>query len=60
MDGLHTLFALDRLIFFKVEQERGTNFSQRHLLILDGHKSHISLQMLLKAKDNGIDIPYLL
>ena len=30
--------------------------SQRHLLILDGHKSHISLQVLQKARTHGLDM----
>ena len=30
--------------------------SQRHLLILDGHKSHISLQVLQKARAHGLDM----
>ena len=29
---------------------------QRHLLILDGHKSHISLQVLQKTRAHGLDM----
>ena len=26
------------------------------MIILDGHKSHISLEVLMKVKDHGIDM----
>ena len=29
-------------------------FTNRHLLILDGHKAHLTLDILTKAKKNGI------
>ncbi|MCO5567808.1 hypothetical protein L7F22_021504 [Adiantum nelumboides] len=30
--------------------------SSRHLLILDGHGSHVSMDVVAKAQDSGIDI----
>ena len=30
--------------------------SQRHLMVLDGHKSHITLDVLQKAKTCGLDM----
>ena len=40
----------------KMENEGRLSQEQRHLLILDGHKSHISMDVLLKAKEHYIDM----
>ena len=48
--------------FVMVLRGKGTlSTTSRHLLILDGHKAHLTLEVLTKAKRNGIDMcPYLL
>ena len=40
----------------KLESQEILSQKKRHLLILDGHKSHINLDILLKAKEHGIDM----
>ena len=41
---------------YKLESQEILSQEKRHLLILDGHKSHINLEILLKAKEHGIDM----
>ena len=36
--------------------KRTLSTTSRHLLILDGHKAHLTLEILTKAKRNGIDM----
>ena len=40
----------------KMESQERLSQERRHLIILDGHKSHINLEVLIKAKDHGIDM----
>ena len=40
----------------EVESQEKLSKERRLLLILDGHKSHINLEVLIKAKDHGIDM----
>ena len=40
----------------KMKTKGGQPPEERHLLILDGQKSNISLEVLMKAKENGIDM----
>ena len=40
----------------KFEKEESLSQERRHLVILDGHKSHINLKVLMIAKDHGIDM----
>ena len=43
--------------FLHVLREKGMLTStHRHLLILDGHKSHLTLDVVRNAKRNGIDM----
>ena len=43
--------------FIHYHETRGNlSHTKRMLLILDGHKSHITLEVLLKAKTHGIDM----
>ena len=43
--------------FVQFLREKGVLTSTyRHLLILDGHKAHLTLDVLTKAKRNGINI----
>ena len=51
MDSYHFMEWMDH---FKHTME--ANQSRRHLLIPDGHKNHISLEVLLKAKEHNIDM----
>ncbi|MCO5593831.1 hypothetical protein L7F22_047849 [Adiantum nelumboides] len=41
---------------FKHSIAQDMGFGQRHLLILDGHGSHVSLEVVASAHDAGIDI----
>ena len=38
------------------ETKGNLSLTKRIMLILDGHKSHITLEVLLKAKSHGIDM----
>ena len=49
MDTFHFIDWIDQFIH-KKETNKGLFHSRRHLLILDGHKSHISLEVLYKLK----------
>ena len=44
--------------FFITHHERRGSLgpTKRMLLILDGHKSHVTLEVLLKAKEHGVDM----
>ena len=43
--------------FLRYHEGRGDLFeSNRMLLILDGHKNHVTLEVLLKAKTHGLDM----
>ena len=43
--------------FIHVLREKGLlTFTNRHLLILDGHKAHLTLDVITKAKRNQIDM----
>ena len=55
MDSTHFMEWMDHFIH-KLEREEGLFQSRRHLLVLDGHKSHMNLDILIKAKDHGIDM----
>ena len=41
---------------YKMEINEGLFQCRRYLLVLDRHKSHINLNVLLKAKDYRVDI----
>ena len=55
MDTIHFMEWMDHFIH-KLESQDILSQEKRHLLILDGHKSHMSLDILLKAKEHGIDM----
>ena len=40
----------------KMESQERLSQERRHLIILHGHKFHINLEVLIKAKDHGIDM----
>ena len=43
--------------FIRILREKGNlSITQRHLLVLDGHKAHVTLEVVEKAKANGIDM----
>jgi hypothetical protein len=39
-----------------LESRRGISPTNRHLLILDGYNSHVTLDVVYKAKENGLDL----
>ena len=53
VDSIHFMEWMDHFIH-RINQG-GAPPIERHLLILDGHKSYINLEVLMKAKYNGID-----
>ena len=55
MDNIHFMEWMD-FFLHRILEEGGQLPQERHLLILDGHKSHINLEVLMKAKENGIDM----
>ena len=55
MDIIHFMKWIDHFIY-KMESEERFFQERRYLLILDGHKSHISLDVLMKAKKHEIDM----
>ena len=55
MDSTHFMEWMDHFIH-KLEKEEGLSQSRRHLLVLDGHKSDMNLDVLIKTKDHGIDM----
>ena len=55
MDTFHFIEWMDHFIH-KMQNEENLSQERRHLIILDGHKSHISLEVLMKARDHGIDM----
>ena len=55
MDGSN--FSTWMTFFIRYHERRGNlGPTRRMLLILDGHKSHFNLEVLLKAKTHGIDM----
>jgi hypothetical protein len=44
------------LSIFKRSILGGVSFTNRHLLILDGHDSHVTLKAIKHAKDIGLDM----
>ena len=55
MDTVHFLEWMDFFVH-RMREERRQPPQERHLLILHGHKSNISLEILIKAKENGLDM----
>ena len=55
MDNFHFMEWMDDFIH-KMKADEGLSQSRRHLVILDGHKSHITFEVLLKAKEHSIDM----
>ena len=55
MDTYNFSYWMDHFTFLK-QKEGVLSPNMRHLLILDGHKSHISLDVLEKAKRKGVDM----
>ena len=55
MDSFHFIEWMDHFIN-RIKEEKGVPSIERHLLILDGQKSHLSLEVLERAKANGIDM----
>ena len=39
-----------------LKKKRILSITQRHLLVLNGHKAHLTLEVVQKAKANGIDM----
>ena len=55
MDTYNLSCWIDHFTFLK-EKEGLLSPSLRHLLILDGHKSHVSLEVVEKARRKGLDM----
>ena len=55
MDAYQFTKWMDYFLHVLREKEVFT-FTNRHLLILDGHKAHLTLDVLTKARKNGIDM----
>ena len=55
MDNTHFMEWMDFFVQ-RMLKEGGQPPQERHLVILDGHKSHVNLEVLMKAKENGIDM----
>ena len=51
MDTIHFMEWMEHFIH-KMEEEGRLFENRRHLLILDGHKSHISMEVFMKAKEH--------
>ena len=43
---------------YRIKKEKGVLPIEKHLLIFIGHKFHISLEVLMKAKESSIDIVF--
>ena len=39
-----------------LERKNNLNLTKTHLVILDGHKSHVILEVIAKAKEHGVDV----
>ena len=55
LDSYNFSCWIDHFTFLK-EKEGVLSLSLRHLLILDGHKSHVSLEVVEKARRKGLDM----
>ena len=55
MDSVHFMEWMDHFSH-KMKIEARYSQEKRHLLIQDCHKSHISLDVVIKAKEHGIDM----
>ncbi len=42
--------------FFKKFVKNGVSFTNRHLLVLDGHGSHVTLKVVSQAQEMGLDM----
>ena len=50
-------FSTSMIFFIRHHERRGSlGPSKRMLLILDGYKSHVTMEVLLKAKSHGVDM----
>ena len=58
MDFIHFMEWMDYFIH-KIERGRIVPKSRRYLLVLNEHKSHINLDVLLKAKNHKIDMIFI-
>ena len=55
MDTIHFMEWMDHFIH-KMEKEERLSENRRNLLILDGYKSHINMEVLMKAREHCIDM----
>jgi hypothetical protein len=51
-----TFFFTKFLFLFKRSIPSGVSVTNRHLLILNGHGSHVTLETIESAKDIGLDM----
>jgi len=50
------LFTTSMNHFLRILSKQGLDPSNRHLLVMDGHKSHVSLEVIKTAKARGMDL----
>jgi hypothetical protein len=55
-----TFLFKEFFVFFKRSTPSGTSLTNRHLFILDGHGSHVTLEAIEQAKKFGLDMIILL
>ena len=55
MDSIHFMEWMEYFIH-KIDIEERLSHNKSHLLILDGYKSNINIDMLMKIRDHYIDI----
>ena len=53
-----TSYLFSRWMDHFIEQLQTSDLgpTNRHLILLNGHKSHVTLEVIQKAKENGIDM----
>jgi hypothetical protein len=51
-----TFHFKESLVFFKRSIPSGISLTNKHLLILDGHGSHVAFEVIGQAKKFGLDM----
>ncbi len=51
-----TFFFKEFFVFFKRSIPSGISTTNRHLLILDGHGSHVTIETIKQAQEFGLDM----
>jgi hypothetical protein len=56
MDDLNFIFIVDFSLQKYKKIKGGISPTNRHLLIVDGHKNHVTLEVIQKAMEIGLDL----